>query len=152
MLLGANSKSSYMRSGSSPCFSVQAMVGDRNRCTEKRVRDFHLWEGKMRKHLSHNEYNLIMVIGHPLLFNDLLFSIVPNSCCEYRVACLLDTSVLGLSTHFNAVWGALSVYGWMQKDLNMLQFLNKWVCYIIHKGALYLKEEAESTLIYEELI
>lgn len=66
-----------MRSDSSACFSVQAMVRDQNRCTEKRVRGFHLWEGKMRKHLSHNEYNLIMVIGRPLLFNDCCFSASP---------------------------------------------------------------------------
>lgn len=53
------------------------MVGDRNRCTEERIRGFHLWEGKMRKHLSHNAYDLIMVIGHTPLFDERFFSVSP---------------------------------------------------------------------------
>lgn len=66
-----------MGSDSPACFSVQATAGDRNRCAEKRIRESHLWEGKMRKHLSHNEYDLIMVIGRPLLFNECIFSVSP---------------------------------------------------------------------------
>lgn len=66
-----------MGSVSPACFSVQATAGDRNRCAEKRIRESRLWEGKMRKHLSHNEYDLIMVIGRPLLFNEYIFSASP---------------------------------------------------------------------------
>lgn len=56
---------------------VQAMAGDRNRCAGKGIRDFHLWEDKMRKHPRRSECPVIMVIGHTRLFNECFFSASP---------------------------------------------------------------------------
>lgn len=89
------------------------MTGDRNRCTEKRIRDFHLWEGKTREHLSHKEDDLIVVMGHTLLFNECFFSASPLipivnivllvwlQCIAPKTVCLLDAYMLELSRHFN---------------------------------------------------
>lgn len=69
----------------------------------------------MRKHLSHNEYDLIMVIGRTLLFNECFFSASPLipivtimlllrlKCIAPKTARLLHTHMLDLSRHFNAV-------------------------------------------------
>jgi len=91
------------------------MAGDRNRCAEKRLRDFHLWEGEVRKHLGHDEYDLIMVIGHTLLFNECFFLATPLipivhvvllvclQCLAPKTVHLLDTSTLDLGRHLNVI-------------------------------------------------
>lgn len=98
------------------CFCVQTVAGDRNRCAGKGIRDFHLWENKMRKHPRHNECPVIMVIGHTRLFNECFFSASPLmpivnvmllvwlQCRAPSSACPLDTEVLHWSRHLNVIW------------------------------------------------
>lgn len=69
----------------------------------------------MRKHLSHNEYDLIMVIGCTLLFNECFFSVSPLipivnivllvclKCIAPITVGLLDTYMLDLSGRFNVI-------------------------------------------------
>lgn len=71
----------------SPCFSVQAMVGGRNRCTEnKRISSLGQQnETTSKPQCIRSDYGNR---AHTIIQLMYLFSVALNFHCEYRVACL----------------------------------------------------------------
>lgn len=118
----------------------------------------------MRKHLSHNEYDLIMVIGRTLLFNECFFSASPLipivhivllvclKCIAPKPGCLLGPSALRLSGHFNVIWWGAKHLG-VDAERSQHDTIFKGGGFVISFiKALPDSKRRQSILIYEELI